>query len=232
MDAPSACTTLHQRSVWRMSFYGLLVFGLGLSTPVQTSGDGGINTASDIALHISDGVLSPCGSYAAFLRKSTNVATFFAMETADLLSDQIWLLKQDTGEEILLVADQTPETGSNQEDMENLIQLIVEESLMFSQDANNLYFLANAWATSAALHVVDINSRTRTFLLPANELVSIIANGIYAGHLVVQQQRYFLGGGSYDWYWLFTSDGSEVGPIGDTRDDVNAFVNRQSTAAN
>ena len=26
---------------------------------------------------------------------------------------------------------------------------------------------------------------------------------------------YFIGGGSYDWYWLLTPEGKEIGPLGD-----------------
>jgi hypothetical protein len=173
------------------------------------------------------GKLSLCGSYEAFLRKSTNVATLFAMETEDLLSDQIWLLNRKTREEILLVEDQAPQTESVSDDMRNLIQLIDEKSLTFSGDGKKLYFLAHAWATSAALHVVDIESKTRTFLLPANQLISVLRSGDYADHIIVQQHRYFLGGGSYDWYWLFTPDGREVGPIADSEDGVNYFMTLQ-----
>jgi hypothetical protein len=32
---------------------------------------------------------------------------------------------------------------------------------------------------------------------------------------MVQQHHYFVGGGSYDWYWLITPDGREVGPLGE-----------------
>ena len=40
-------------------------------------------------------------------------------------------------------------------------------------------------------------------------------SGEYRDFLIVQQHRYFLGGGSFDWYWLFRPDGKEVGPIGE-----------------
>ena len=32
------------------------------------------------------------------------------------------------------------------------------------------------------------------------------------------QHRYFLGGGSLDWYWLFTPTGKEVSPVGEMTD--------------
>ncbi len=168
---------------------------------------------------------SPCGRYGAFLRDSTNIATFFAMESSDLLSQQIWLIERESDEEWLLVEDGVPQSSSGALDIENLIQLIDERSLTFSPDGDRLYFLAQAWATSAALHVVDIESRTRSFLLPANRLVAVIPSGDYADHLVVQQHRYFLGGGSYDWYWLFTPEGREVGPVASSHNDLAMFLN-------
>ena len=34
-------------------------------------------------------------------------------------------------------------------------------------------------------------------------------------HVPSRQHRYFIGGGSYDWYWLLKPDGKEVGPVGE-----------------
>ena len=32
----------------------------------------------------------------------------------------------------------------------------------------------------------------------------------YAGFLLVSQHRYFLAGGSYDWYWLVSPEGQKA----------------------
>ena len=87
----------------------------------------------------------------------------------------------------------------------------------FSPDGGTVYFMAAGWVTSGAVHALDLETRTSRFVAPGNEL-RVVPAGQYAGHLVVQQHRYFLGGGAYDWYWLLTPEGKEVGAIGETLD--------------
>ena len=49
---------------------------------------------------------------------------------------------------------------------------------------------------------------------PAAEF-EVVSSGHYRDDLLVQQHRYFIGGGSYDWYWLLKPDGKEIGPVGE-----------------
>jgi len=52
-----------------------------------------------------------------------------------------------------------------------------------------------------------------------------VSKGQYKGYLIVNQHRYFIGGGSYDWYWLFSPAGKEAGPFGETiSEDQRKFV--------
>ena len=39
----------------------------------------------------------------------------------------------------------------------------------------------------------------------------------------MNQHRYFLGPGSYDWFWLFRPDGTEVGPVGEDTEDFKSL---------
>ncbi|PYO88565.1 MAG: hypothetical protein DMD66_07250 [Gemmatimonadetes bacterium] len=48
--------------------------------------------------------------------------------------------------------------------------------------------------------------------------------GSYAGALLVEQHRYFVGGGSYDWVYLIGPDGKEIGTLGDQSEP--GFANR------
>jgi len=43
----------------------------------------------------------------------------------------------------------------------------------------------------------------------------VVTSGEYKDCLLVQQHKYFVGGGSYDWFWLLRPDGKEVGPVGE-----------------
>jgi len=88
----------------------------------------------------------------------------------------------------------------------------------FSSDGRSLYFLAPAWTTSAALHVYDLRGRQARFVRDANDVVVLSAcdNRELRDHLLVMQHRYYVFGGSYDWYWLYDPAGrKEIGPVGE-----------------
>jgi hypothetical protein len=87
----------------------------------------------------------------------------------------------------------------------------------FSSDGQLLYFQTPAWATSGALHVFDLRTNEERFLVPSNEFVVLnqCKDKEYRDDLVVNQHRYFVFGGSYDWAFLFTPQGKELGPLGD-----------------
>ncbi|MGD0023832.1 MAG: hypothetical protein ABSC37_04255 [Xanthobacteraceae bacterium] len=95
-------------------------------------------------------------------------------------------------------------------------QLCDFRSKQFSSDGRRLYFLSPGWTTSGALHVYDTRTREERFLLPANDLLVLsFCPDKYKDDLVIQSHRYFLFGGSYDWYWLYDAPGKkELGPLG------------------
>ncbi|MEW5927881.1 MAG: hypothetical protein AB1941_10370 [Gemmatimonadota bacterium] len=96
----------------------------------------------------------------------------------------------------------------------------------FSPDGRRVYFLSRAWATSGALHAVDVGSGRRRFVAPSSGY-EVVLRGRWRGHLVAWQHRYFLAGGSYDWAWLLAPDGAEVGAVGETEAAVAEFLAAQ-----
>jgi hypothetical protein len=96
-------------------------------------------------------------------------------------------------------------------------QLCRFEEKQFSSDGRRLYFLSPGWTTSAALHVHDFESKAVHFVAPANAVIVLnFCTGKHRDALILNQHRYFLGGGSYDWYWLFDASGTkEIGPVAD-----------------
>ncbi len=92
----------------------------------------------------------------------------------------------------------------------------------WSPDGRTLYFAGAAYATSGAIHAYDFGTKRVRFFLPGND-PQVVPTGEYKGDLLVMQHRYVLGGGSYDWYWLFTPAGKEVGPVGETTDGFRAM---------
>lgn len=149
--------------------------------------------------------LAPDGRWVVFVRRidGAPISTGSSDETGPA---ELWQIRSDGKEPTLLARTRESEK------MENLIAAF--ENPRFSPDGRFVYFITPAWTTSGAVHVVDTTKAKERFLMPGNAL-EVVRSGEYAGCLLVQQHRYFIGGGSYDWFWLFRPDGKEVGPVGE-----------------
>jgi dipeptidyl aminopeptidase/acylaminoacyl peptidase len=103
-------------------------------------------------------------------------------------------------------------------------QLCDFSNKQFSADGRRLYFMSPGWATSGALHVYDLRTRDERYLLPANDFAVLsFCKNEHKDDLAVLSHRYFVFGGSYDWYWLYDAAGKkELGPLGEFghRDDL------------
>lgn len=99
------------------------------------------------------------------------------------------------------------------------------ENIQFSADGRLVYFVTPAWVTSGAVHVVDTTNGKERFLL-AGSNIEVLHTGEYRDHLLVAQHRYFLGGGSFDWWWLFKPDGTEVGPVGEETENFKELYTK------
>ena len=71
--------------------------------------------------------------------------------------------------------------------------------------------------TSGAIHVLDLATGKERLFLAGNGLKVLARcnNKKYRDDIIAGQHRYFVFSGSYDWDFLFTPDGKEVGPLGD-----------------
>lgn len=106
--------------------------------------------------------------------------------------------------------------SADAEEVENILADFASPT--WSPDGNTIYFSSAAYATSGAIHAYDLTKKTVRFVMAGNN-PQVVPDGEYKGDLLVEQHRYFLGGGSYDWYWLFKPDGKEVGPVGETTEN-------------
>ena len=79
----------------------------------------------------------------------------------------------------------------------------------FSLDDKKVYFRSLGWTTSNAIHELDIATGKVRFITDGNDFI-VIPAGEYAGKLAVAKHKYFLGSGSYDWYWLIGSRNRKV----------------------
>jgi hypothetical protein len=59
------------------------------------------------------------------------------------------------------------------------------------------------------------------FVCPALEF-EVIPSGECRDCLLVAQHRYFIGRGTYNWFWLLRPDGKGVGPVGEDTENFKA----------
>lgn len=156
-------------------------------------------------------VLAPDGKWVAFTRTGN---PDFGGGQGDCKSgaqaDELRRIKIDgSGDELLVRGRSDPAPEKNLCDFSRK---------QFTSDGRSLYFLSPAWATSSALHRFDTVKKALTFVIAANDVIVLNAckKTEYRDNLAVQQHRYLVFGGSYDWYWLYDAAGKkEKGPIGD-----------------
>jgi WD40 repeat protein len=153
--------------------------------------------------------LSPDGRAVVFVRRGS--AGMLESATGEVEGNELWWMELAGGKARRLVRS----TGS--EEPKKFLGGL--QSPQFSADGKTVFFLSAAWVTSSAVHKVDIATGKEQFVTPGNSL-EVVTRGEHRGRLIVQMHKYFLGGGSYDWYWLLEPDGREVGPIGE---DVAGF---------
>ncbi|WP_264500926.1 TolB family protein [Luteolibacter flavescens] len=159
----------------------------------------------------SSPVLSPDGKWIVFVRAVPGKK--ISTGAGDHDAEELWQIDAAGKKEAeRLVAPR------DSEKVEELIATF--ERVQFSADGRLVYFVTPAWATSGAVHVVDTTNRKVRFIVPGDGL-HVMHTGEYRDHLLLSQHRYFLGGGSYDWIWLFSPEGKEIGPVGE---DVTGFM--------
>jgi hypothetical protein len=150
-------------------------------------------------------VLSPDGRWIVFVRAVPGKTIETGSGAVD--AAELWQIRADGKEPTLLVPPRAAE------DPRNLIASF--QNVSFSADGRHVFFVTPAYATSGAVHAVDTTNRKSRFIM-AGSGVEVVPSGEYKDCLLVEQHRYFIGGGSFDWIWLFRPDGKEIGPVGES----------------
>lgn len=156
-------------------------------------------------------VLAPNGKQVAFIRATPG--KIISTGSGDNEATELWIIGSDGSKPTMLIR------GRDSQDMKQVIAGIGGAD--FSPDGKLLYFVCSAWATSGAVHVIDLATQKERFFTDGSSLEAV-PNGEYKGCLLIQKHKYFLGGGSYDWYWLIKPDGTEVGPVGEDTDNFRS----------
>ena len=148
-------------------------------------------------------VLSFDKKYIAFVRKTDGPKN----EKNDFDSSQIWLLNLKSRKSYLLVQSM-PDSDIYTSTLRGNF-----DALQFSVDEKYLYFLSGAWATSKAVHRVNLYTRDDEFITEGNSLY-VIPTGKNAGCLMVAKHKLKEGGGYSNDNWLLTPTGEEIKDIG------------------
>lgn len=159
--------------------------------------------------HNTNAVISPNQKWGAYIHAEE--------ATPDDSAHEIWLVDMDTRASRMVVRSQTNDKPEN-----NLTQL---HNLKFSPDGRSLYFMTAAWATSGAVHQLDIATLQQHYVTDGNSL-DIIPHGKYAGYLVVTKHIYLRGGGSVENYCLLKPNGRQVKCAGDSEKDKQHLLTR------
>ena len=154
-------------------------------------------------------VLSPDQTFVVYSRQSdTRIVAGACCEGEPPKANQLWMINIDGTGERLLVRER--DTGDPE------VTISQFDSKRFSSGGRYLYFKTPAWVTSDAIHRYDFKRGEVQFFTSGNQfsVLSECANTKYRDHVMVNQHRYFVFGGSYDWDWLYTPEGKKLGPLG------------------
>ena len=163
-------------------------------------------------------VLSPDGASVAFTRmgKVARNLEVCATDGDEVRQSELWIAAADgSGAKLLAAAEAS-------DDMEKIVCDFLNKQ--FDSKGTRLYYETRAWATSNAVRKVDLATRTDGFFAAGNGFwVITCSDNPYLDHLALAQHRYFVQGGSYDWYYLVDPAGKEVGTFGEEPPTVAEF---------
>lgn len=157
--------------------------------------------------HDSEPALSADGKWVAFVREIPGKRDELSpTATATDFANELWLIGSNGKFETRLV-----KYGALSG---NKIALSEIHHPQFFPDNHRILFTAALAVVEGSVHIVDIQTKKLQFVSAGNS-AEVVQASQYQNHLIVQRHKYFLVGGTYDWYWLLDSKGNEVGPIGE-----------------
>jgi len=159
----------------------------------------------------SEAALSPDGRFVVFTRGPAKKGNDDECGNGDAAELLMRVNADGSGETVLLRGRE----GKKPEE-----RLCGFTNKQFTSDGRLLYFLTPGWATSGALHVYDFNAKAERFVVDASGLVVLSAcKKEHKDRVAIQRHKYFVFGGSYDWYWLYDPrTKKEIGPLGEVDD--------------
>lgn len=156
--------------------------------------------------HDSQPTLSENGKWVVFVREIPGKLDKRTPTVTEIFANELWLVSTDgkTANRLVEYGRLSSKSGA--------ISAIGQPQ--FFPDNRRIAFTA-AWSVvEGSVHIFDLKTKKIQFISAGNS-VEVVPMGQYKNHLIVQRHKYFLPGGSYDWYWLLNTTGAEIGAIGD-----------------
>lgn len=170
-------------------------------------------TADDRAL---EGALSPDGQSVAWIRREDGPGAATGGETSPGLTSLHIVDRASHVDRLVLM-------GAPHDDLKQDLQAMRHPT--WSLDGGFVYVMASAWATSDAIHQVNVRTGAHRFVIDGNSL-SVIRNGPYRGMLLVSRHLYRDAPeyGSYEPSFVIRPDGHVVLKVPGSDDDDAAVT--------
>jgi hypothetical protein len=156
--------------------------------------------------HDSQPALSTDGKWIAFVREIPGKKDELSPLDTNSLANELWIVGIDGKNEKRLVSYGSLSGKSG--------AIFAISNPQFFPDNRRIAFNAGWAVVEGSVHIVDRETKKLQFVSAGNS-VEVVPSGEYKNHLIVQRHKYFLPGGTYDWYWLLNTNGQEIGPIGE-----------------
>lgn len=91
------------------------------------------------------------------------------------------------------------------------------KNISLSPDAKTIYFDSSAWATSDAIHSVNVKTHKERYVA-SGDLLCVIPSGNYKGNLIVIQDGFFVQGGRHSDIYMISPTGKKMGMVQEGED--------------
>jgi hypothetical protein len=153
--------------------------------------------------------LSPDKQWIVFVRSVSGPK--ISGPTGDVDPNEIWIIRVDGQQARQLVRSEGCEPPPGGCPLSGL------RRPQFADDGNGIFFETGCAVVTDCIYHLDLRSAVRKEI-GGGSFLHVIRDGPQRGNLLVIKHKYFMCGGSYDWWWVIKPDGLEVGALGEVKE--------------